>query len=79
MIKKLELHLLVVPILLKIKFDVPKISIQMSKTACINLWLRNWTLILHINAKLKCHSWLIHQLLTERKYNKEQSLTPSCF
>ena len=42
--KKLELCLKVASVLLKIKFehaqiDGPKISILMSKTACINPWL----------------------------------------
>ena len=41
LIEKLELHLMVVSVLLKIKFghaqiSVPKIGIPMSKTACIN-------------------------------------------
>ena len=44
LIKKLETHLMVVSIFLKIKFrhaqiSVPKIGILMSKTACINLWV----------------------------------------
>ena len=42
--KKLELCLKVASVLLKIKFghaqiDGPKISILMSKTACVNPWL----------------------------------------
>ena len=41
LIKKLEMHLMVVTIFLKIKFrhaqiSVPKIGIPMSETACIN-------------------------------------------
>ena len=43
LIKKLEMHLMVVTIFLKIKFrhaqiSVPKIGIPMSETACINPW-----------------------------------------
>ena len=42
LIKKLELHIMVVSVLLKIKFGhaqicMPKIGIPMSKTACISL------------------------------------------
>ena len=43
LIKKLELRLMLVSVLLKIKFghtqiSVPKIGILMSETACINPW-----------------------------------------
>ena len=43
LIKKLELGLMVVSVLLKIKFrhaqiSMPNIGIPMSKTVCINLW-----------------------------------------
>ena len=50
--KKLELRLMVVSVLLKIKFghaqiSVPKIGIPMSETTCINPWrLMNWREIL---------------------------------
>ena len=62
MIKKLELHLMIVSILSKIKFghaqiNVPKISIPMSKTACINpcvthnLYHKNVQCIASLNLK----------------------------
>ena len=49
LIKELELFLTVVLVLLKINFghtqmSVPKIGIQMSKTACINPWYHWMTL-----------------------------------
>ena len=50
LIKKMELRLTIVSVLFKIKFEhaqisVPKISIPMSKTACINpckSWIKIW-------------------------------------
>ena len=44
--KKLELCLMVVSLLIKIKFgyaqiSVPKISIPMLKTACLNPWIKS--------------------------------------
>ena len=70
LIKKLETHLMVVSIFLKIKFrhaqiSVPKISISMSKAACINPWFN--PLRLECSRSRKTTSFLMPQRLKKYK------------
>ena len=74
MIKKLELCLMLVSVLLKIKFghtqiSVPKIGIPMLKTACINLCRRCWfymvvgihkDVLVHLSTTISSLNEIIH-------------------